>query len=171
MGERSVYERFNVSPIKVKIAEKYCKMFMGQRGRKIIHFCASETFILTQNSNCTFSHWTVHGDKSFTVYEEKHILRCHFTVFSFPPFPLSAVSPRLSRRGRRPEVPVVLTWHSEIKARGRQWSWLCCWNMWLYGRKFACQQCSMLMLRRTSVSLLRQQRPTRSNYIYSPESL
>lgn len=79
--------------IKVKIAEKYCKMFMGQRGRKMIHFCASETFILTQNSNCTFSHWTVHGDKSFTVYEEKHILRCHFTVFSYPPSPYQRYHP------------------------------------------------------------------------------
>lgn len=42
MGKRSVYDRFNVSPIKVKIAEKHCKMFMVQKGRKMIDFCAFE---------------------------------------------------------------------------------------------------------------------------------
>ena len=115
-------------------------------------------FFLTQISNSMF-------------------LQCMRTNTLCAVIPLAAVSPlplllishinTAVKTGQTPWSACGLHMAQWDYSEARERSQLCCWNMWLYSRRFACQQRNMLLLHRTRVSLLTQLRLTGLNYIYS----
>lgn len=142
-------ERFNISLIKVQIT------FMGHRGAKMINSWALrhlKLLFLTQTSYCTSSHSMFHS-----VWGETHS----------PPFPYQRY--QHGCQDARADILKCL-WSPHGMAR-LKWGGLgaSCVdeNMWLYGRRFACQRCSMLQLHRARASLFRQQRLTGMNYTSS----